>query len=260
MEDLLKEYRAGSSARSLSIKHSIPLCRIYKVLSSNGVKIRNAKEANRKYSFHDFWKAPYKFSKDQSYLLGWFAADGTISGRCIRFGVCETDKAILTVLQNIMGHNGPIATRIQRSCMIGAHEIKGGTFFSFFAVCSVQLVKDFINLGFTRNKSKDLTWPKWLKRSHERDFVRGFFEGDGSAYRDKKGNLHIGFTGTKEILMGVAAFLSTLNIFCTPTIVKGYSFYRLRFGGNLQAQRFLREIYYSPDVPALERKKAFLKL
>lgn len=121
----------------------------------------------------DFFK---KWSSEMAYVLGFFAADGSMlenkrGGRFIEFNI--TDRIVLYRIRTAIGSNHKITKRPSRSpkwkdmyrIQIGSRE--------WFA--------DLIRLGFTQHKSNTLRFPN-VPSEYVGDFIRGYFDGDGCVY------------------------------------------------------------------------------
>lgn len=122
---------------------------------------------------HDFFK---KWSPEMAYVLGFFAADGSMlknrRGGCfIEFNI--TDRVVLYQIRAAISSNHKITKRPSRSpkwkdiyrIQIGSRE--------WFA--------DLSRLGLTQHKSNTLRFPK-VPKKYMGDFVRGYFDGDGCVY------------------------------------------------------------------------------
>ncbi|MFC9598108.1 hypothetical protein ACFTQL_09360 [Peribacillus butanolivorans] len=121
------------------------------------------------------------------------------------------------------------------------------------SIFSKKIAGNLINLGCTPNKSLILKFPSedTVPNKYILDFVRGYFDGDGSIYIPKslKGQPTLSVVGTKDFLLG---FRRILNLPNTKMVQKGQAF-STRHGGAKQVVRILDEIY--GDAPVyLERK------
>ena len=125
---------------------------------------------------HSFFK---KWSPEMAYVLGFFAADGSMlenkrGGKFIEFSI--TDRIVLDRIRAVIGSSHKITKRPSRSpkwkdiyrIQIGSRE--------WFA--------DLTRLGFTQHKSNTLRFPK-VPKKYLGDFVRGYFDGDGCVYFKK---------------------------------------------------------------------------
>lgn len=121
---------------------------------------------------HDFFK---KWSPEMAYVLGFFAADGSMllnkrGAHFIEFTI--TDRIVLEQIQRVTGSTHRIAERERGGNCKTAYRLQLG---------SKEWFTDLSNLGFMQNKSKRLPLPK-IPRAYFGDFVRGYFDGDGCVY------------------------------------------------------------------------------
>ena len=121
---------------------------------------------------HDFFK---KWSSEMAYVLGFFAADGSMiqnkrGGHFIEFTI--TDRIVLEQIQQVTNSTHRIAERAQRANHKTAYRLQIG---------SKKWFEDLSRLGFMQNKSKRLPFPE-IPTKYFGDFVRGYFDGDGCVY------------------------------------------------------------------------------
>jgi intein-encoded DNA endonuclease-like protein len=124
----------------------------------------------------DFFK---KWTPEMAYVLGFFAADGSMiknsrGGYYIEFNI--TDWIVLEHIQNVTGSIHKITTRApdarNKAHWKQLHRLQIG---------SKQWFEDLTTLGFSQHKSTTLTFPEVPKR-YFADFTRGYFDGDGCVY------------------------------------------------------------------------------
>ncbi len=124
----------------------------------------------------DFFK---NWSSEMAYVLGFFAADGYMweSARgAYFFGFQIKDKNLLYKIRKILNSNHKIAQRISKnSNWHDSYRLQIG---------SKEMFNDLLMLGMTPAKSKTLTFPK-IPKEYLKDFIRGYFDGDGNVYFKK---------------------------------------------------------------------------
>lgn len=122
---------------------------------------------------HDFFS---KWSPKMAYVLGFFAADGSMiennrGAHFIEFTI--TDQIILEQIRSTVGSTHKIQKRRKRS---EAHKVQYR-----IQIGSKRWFEDLTKLGFMQNKSKRLPFPD-IPLKYFGDFVRGYFDGDGCVY------------------------------------------------------------------------------
>ncbi len=127
----------------------------------------------RKELNQDFFK---EWSPEMAYVLGFFAADGSMlknkRGGCfVEFQI--TDRVILKEIRRIIRSTHRISSRDRGSKKWKkAYRLQIG---------SKEWFSDLSELGFTQHKSHTLRFPKVPKKCVGA-FVRGYFDGDGCVY------------------------------------------------------------------------------
>ncbi len=121
---------------------------------------------------HDFFKT---WSHDMAYVLGFFAADGSMlrnsrGAHFIEFTV--VDREVLLYIQKVTGSNHAIASRERGGNCKTAYRLQIG---------SAAWFSDLGNHGFTQSKSRTLSFPK-IPKTYLKDFIRGYFDGDGCVF------------------------------------------------------------------------------
>lgn len=175
-----------------------------------------------------------KWSPEMAYVLGFFAADGSMTknkrGACfVEFRI--TDKEILEKMQSAMGSDHTISVRNGNSEHKTIYRLQIG---------SKEMFEDLLGLGMTPQKSLTLEFPD-VPEKYLQHFVRGYFDGDGNVYlyeyqrKDRKNkisrSLSSGFT------CGSKVFLEQLH-----KNLKRFCFLR---GGSLHYRSGAHRLYYS---------------
>jgi intein/homing endonuclease len=159
-----------------------------------------------------------KWSEKMAYILGFLYADGNItdsenSSRTRYIQFASKDKEILEKIKKTLGSDHPIRTRNPQKELFPNRKyyISSGTF--YFRIGNKKSVSQLEKLGVLTRKSKILKFPKIpsLYLSH---FIRGYFDGDGTVYPEKKKNSE-GEVTIKRIRTifssGSKAFLKSLS-------------------------------------------------
>lgn len=140
----------------------------------------------RKYHINqDYFKT---WSNNMAYILGLWYADGCIyGGKMFDITLHAKDKYILKQIAKELEYKGNFydyvdrqAARLNFSCVV--------------------IYNDIIALGGTERKSLTIDFPK-VPEEYLPDFIRGYFDGDGSAMRIKAGRLNTAFTCGSQIFL-----------------------------------------------------------
>lgn len=169
---------------------------VKKFLIENGVKVRNrsealknAKQKERKYPVNDeYFSQP---NADMSYLIGFIAADGNVSKKYhnLTITLSEVDIDFLKQVKQKLGGRE-----------VTIYHNKNGFSFCTWSCASRQIREDLAKYNIIPDKTFSFVFPKELPREYWRDFIRGYFDGDGSIYEDVNGlRFSIGSAG-KDVL------------------------------------------------------------
>lgn len=193
----------------------------------------------RKYNINqDFFKT---WSNDMAYLFGFWCADGCIyRNKLFDITVQKKDKYILKRFAELLHYEGNILDYVDRqACRLN---------FS----CKV-IYDDLIALGGKECKSLDLSFPN-VPHEFLPDFIRGYFDGDGSVYNVQGGRLNLAFA------CGSENFIQELqNVLRKYAHVDGGSYDKAHMKltyGHRDSLKIATFIYNTSSNLFLERKKA----
>lgn len=165
-----------------------------------------------------------------AYVLGFFAADGGMihnerGAYYLEFN--STDKSLISSTRSLLGSSHAISKRVRRKDRWKqVYRLQIG---------SKEMFEDLLQLGMTLAKSKTLAFPK-VPRKYLTDFIRGYFDGDGTVYfrehyakdRGKKR-----WVFQSRFTSGSAGFLKVLHKNLAGYGVKGGFIYKKERGYEL---------------------------
>jgi len=169
-------YESGKSLAQLSKETDISAYKLKKMLIAEGIHIRSKEEQNkyspqnqRKYEVWDeFFE---KLNPTNVYLMGFLAADGSIQkDGGIKIGLSTIDRAFLEKVRIILHSNYPIRDYLT----------KDGFLVSEFIFRSEKIKQKLAEYGIVNNKTKTFNFPYNLPEEFYIDFIRGYFDGDGT--------------------------------------------------------------------------------
>lgn len=225
---------------------------VKRILIENGVKIRNNAEAHRIYTINDDYFDTE--SHNMAYILGLLASDGNISnkGNKIKIALSATDKEILEKIQKELQSTRPLYE----------YETSQGYKVVELIFNSEKIKKKLAEYNIVPNKSLTLKPPLKLNEKYIIDYIRGFFDGDGSIAKTGYQSRGIEFrivSASKNILQFFETYFYThynqsLSHIYLRKKQEGYAqLYDLRYSTNFSKQ--LYDIMYTPDSLYLKRKK-----
>lgn len=232
-----------------------------KILIEQGIHIRTQREAailanKNRASDKDFnYFSKENESPNMAWLLGFLASDGTVSKRdnTIKIGLAIKDKEILEKIKQEL----KLQTEINEYTTAEGYDCCSLTW-----TCE-QHKKDLARYGIIPQKTFRLKPPYELNKKYWIDYIRGYFDGDGSvnliANGNHRGNGNLRWqicSATKEILQFIIDFfyeeynIPKVNILWQEKL---HTLYYFQYSST--ATRQIYNILYTPNSLYLNRKK-----
>ena len=168
-----KKYGLVKTGKLIGVNQRI----VRKVLINNNIHIRSLAEANRansinvrKYGVNDDYFD--NESSNMAYILGFLAADGTVAknGNRIKIGLSSVDRKFLELIKEELGAESNILD----------YETSNGYMVSEFSFTSQKIKQKLAEYNIVPGKTETFTFPINLSKKYWIDFIRGYFDGDGS--------------------------------------------------------------------------------
>lgn len=146
-------------------------------------------------------------SEEKAYWLGYIAADGNVysSKQRKNYSAGSTLKIVSKDKEHLQKFKYSIQSDAEIERIINFKGYSNGNAVYRIQIYSNKICEDLIKLGIVPNKSLILKPPK-IKKEFYKDFIRGYFDGDGSIYKTKS-NYGFNLVGTKEMLEWVIKVL-----------------------------------------------------
>ena len=203
-EEITKLYQEGRTAKEISsllgFKYHQP---VYNYFKKMGWK-RVGKTGKRVYKVNkDFFKCIN--TEEKAYILGFICADGHIERDRLNITVSIKDRDILEKIRCAMHSNHPIK-EVQRTNPYKKTN-RETLILVELMIGSVELVKPLFDMGLTTNKTYTLNRDilKYIPKYLMRDFLRGYFDGDGNVLFGRRYNsgykYNINICGNEDFLL-----------------------------------------------------------
>lgn len=208
-----------------------------------------AKQEGRKYSCNDnFFK--YQ-TNNMAYILGLIASDGNIAKKenLITIELLSTDKEILEKIKNVTESSREIKDYIKSSTN---QEV------SKFCVWSKTWKDDLKKYNIVPDKTFILQPPTFLDDKFFPDFLRGFFDGDGSISKRDYGNVfEIGCASKTMIDWFIDKMGNLYGIPCqySSYVITHELMYKLFIGKSFLLPKVYNLLYGNNPELFLQRKK-----
>ena len=207
-----KKYGLIKTGKLIGVGSSI----VRRVLAENKIHIRSFSEASsanaknrRVYEVNDNYFDIE--NHNMAYLLGFIAADGNVASDSnqIKIGLSSVDRGFLE----------QIKTELQCEAPILDYETNNGYAVSELKFSSSKIKKKLAEYNIVPKKTYSFTFPKNLSREYWIDFIRGYFDGDGSV--STAGLSAIRFQICSHLITWLATENSIFRIFFTLTMHPG---------------------------------------
>lgn len=226
---------------------------VKKILQSNNIYVRSYTESKdnlRIYTCNDdYFKTQ---SSNMAYILGLLASDGNVAKAENQISIVlnARDAELLEKIRIEMQISRPIKTFVRSG---GAPESK-------LSVFSSTMKKDLAHYSIVPAKTFILQPPELLKAEYYRDYIRGYFDGDGSIYINSNNSYGVNFSGaSKSIIAWIQRVLAEqYNIICPtlekiPKLSNDRDYYRITYYGKKVLA--LYKILYHDNTLYMKRKK-----
>jgi len=175
IDEILFLYPSGMNTCELGKKFSVTHSTISDLLKFYGIFLRTPSEVKQIYDINE--QAFDKLTFRNAYWLGFIYADGYIceKSNCLTIKLKSTDRIILEEFKKFLRSSHPI--RIAKDKNYRAIRIR---------IKNKYLMNRLREIGLHQKKSLDLEFPSILPINLYSDFIRGYFDGDGTIYVGKK--------------------------------------------------------------------------
>lgn len=236
---------------------------IYLIAKKHGIILKKSEHQSNAIN-NSYFKT---WTKEMSYILGFIAADGCLlegkrNGKSLEISLAKKDEQHLKKISMLMGYNKKLVFLEKTNAFR-------------FSIGSREIFNDLVNIGITPRKSLTLKWPSSIPKDYVKDFIRGYFDGDGTnririGYIDKSGScipqFEFSMLGTLDFLQGIKKTINDYykEDFGCIEYQEVFNIYRLTFAGTKCAEKFGNFIYDKDMSLFLDRKfrkyKTWLKI
>ena len=192
-------------------------------------------------------------SEEKAYFLGFLFADGYINEKInmVDLTIHHKDKEILDKFVLCVYPEGRPLKTIRVSYLR-------------LVINSSTIINDLVKYGCVQAKTFILKFPV-ISEKFQRDFIRGYFDGDGSICVGKDGTLNLSIVGTIDFLDGMKRILKekcSLNdtMYDDRHPERQNNIRALRFGGNILINRIYHYMYDNSTIYLMRKRKIFLSI
>lgn len=258
-EEVVKMYvEQRQTLQDIAIKFGYNDQTVKRVLEELGIKTRSRSEIKglidetfvyRKHNLNeDYFKT---WSSEMAYILGFIAADGCIYTSIIidergkhrkhllKINLQESDASHLEKIRVALEYEGEI--KIYNAS--GHGKIKGLKY-SSLDINSITMVNDIKGIGIRERKSLDKEIPISLPEEYELDYIRGYFDGNGSVGKQYPTNSKGKRTETCQIRVRISSG-SYINLVQMQSILTRHGLKKKNVSSGKGNRLNVHEICYS---------------
>jgi len=254
IKDIFKYRDEGLSRRKIVDKIGVARWTIDRILSS----VEDAGDIAKDYVDYTCNENAFENidNHEAAYWLGFLAADGNITDRCLRVRLARKDEGHLYKLRSFLQSDNPITNWINDRgydcCGLGIY--------------SRKIVSDLKRLGFSYNKTFNLSISNEISKDKLPSYILGVFDGDGSFSKVKphvkfsvyNPNVKFSICGCKEHIEQIQSILMKSCALNKTKIQDRKTLFVVEYQGCHQIRRIC-DFMYNNNVPFLERKRNVVK-
>lgn len=240
---IIKEYTSGKSISSISHEMSLSFKDIKALLEKNGIKIKWARAYLKQYEIESSFFRSIN-TPEKAYWLGFLAADGTLYENAIRLTLAIRDRTHVERFKERLGYSGPLKILAR---------------FASIVISVKDMANDLIAHKVIKNKTFKLDGRilQSINPNLKKNFIHGYFDGDGSVSISKAGYARFEFCGTKDLMDEIRYQISIdIGVFFTEP-KKRDSIYSISIHLNEERIKKVYEYFYGENSSEdfLQRKK-----
>lgn len=234
-KDIINDYKNKMTIKQISIKYKRGNKFIHDILKKNNIDINRKYECN-----YDYFNIID--NSEKSYWLGFLYADGNVDKYRMSLHLNKKDIKHLNKLKISLNSNTPIKTMEKDICGI--------------RIDNKKFVDNLIKNGCVSRKTFVITFPN-IDEKYYADFIRGYFDGDGSICTCKNGKNIFDITCASYVFIEKIRniLIEKLNINKKRKVYKNRNCFNISWSNLSDIKQLYDFLYYKDDIIYLDRKK-----
>ena len=241
--DLVAAYEDGASGPALGEAFGLSQQVVYRILHEHGVVKPSTRE---KYTLNEN-AFDVIDNEGAAYWIGFIYADGCVYRDALRVLLKESDGAHLEKLVRFLGSDRPVLY-YERKQYRNTYE---GEDYALVTFGSRHLAQRLVQLGIIKDRPTIEPATKNVPMRLAHHWIRGYFDGDGSAGRNRP---RIRFIGQEYVLAWIDSVIIDALGFSPRNLQQNKSMFTSSYSGSFNCQRLVTFLYDDATV-WLERKK-----
>lgn len=227
------------------------------ILRKRNIPLRTYSEVNQKYKRNSHYFDQID-NENKAYYLGLLFADGNNFSKhnAITLSLQEEDGYIVEKFKDEIEYEGFVHyDEKSKQNPKYKNQVR-------ITINDEYMSRKLYQLGLVDNKGLILKFPDYLEDKYIRHFVRGYFDGDGGVFYDKKRNrLATNTTGTLEVLTSIKDIINSIGIDCNihhPKQSLNHNTYTLLTCGNKNSLKYLSWMYEDSYIKMIRKFDKYL--
>lgn len=199
---LEKEYAELKNGRLIAEKYNLSRALVYRWLKEFGI-------TSKKYTHHHVNELYFDKidSHEKAYFLGLIAADGCIykgdsdNSYVFQINLSQKDRDILFEMQKAFDTDYPVIDFVDAA----------NKYLTKLKISNTKFCKNLMKHGIRPHKTESYDFPEFISEEFINSYLRGFFDGDGNIYINKKrgpGRARFSIIGNLNFLLGLQRYLT----------------------------------------------------
>jgi hypothetical protein len=208
-DGVLDYYKECKSAKQTASFFGYKYGTFYSLLKREGIDTTLDRNAQRKRRTSTTINEDYfqeLNTRNKAYIFGIILSDGHLLKNRKQLRIKLTDIDLLEEIKKELNYNKPLLLNHKEK--ITHKEAKT------LIICNTKIYDDLLSLGMLQNKTFTLKFPS-IPNHLMPDFIRGFFDGNGSAYFKKVGKLlfpNLSICSTVDFLIELQVMLTRYGV------------------------------------------------
>lgn len=208
-DGVLDYYNECKSAKQTASFFGYKYATLYSLLKREGIDTALDRNALRKKRTSTTINEDYFEiidSANKAYIFGLILSDGHLLKQRKQLRIKLTDIDLLEEVKKELNYNKPLL--VNHTVSVTHKQAKT------LIICNTKIYDDLLRLGMQQNKTFTLKFPS-IPNHLMADFIRGFFDGNGSAYFKKAGKLlfpNLSICSTVEFLTDLQVILKRYGV------------------------------------------------
>lgn len=247
IEDIVEMYLKGKSCPEISKKFNCTSNAILYQLKKRKITRRTNSQINRKYTLNENFFNKIN-NQNKAYILGLLYADG--------YNFIKENKVVLQLHKQDKQILEEISKKIKSNKPLQEIKVKNNLYYRM-SINSKTISMNLLNNGCGQSKTFKIKFPNNISDNLMNHFIRGYFDGDGCIYVDKKGQPEFSITGNYDFINDIHKYLNNALNLNDVILKKKNNSFTIRYRGKNICNKIKNYIYKNSKIYFLRKFEKF---